>query len=137
MLLVLLLLFAARFCQAQVTIRNPQSLPVPEAKAEALLHLGCQAVAEEFHVKNTKQLAFPLTLVLGGDEEHYSANEDKGEYTVYLKRWDEAKFASSVLRLAIWRMMPRRRRNQLVEEMLERATRTTPVDTGTLRNEQR
>ena len=133
----MLSLLATRLCQAQITVHNPQGLPLPETKAEVLMRGACRAVVDEFRVKDAQQLSFPLILVLGEADEHYSADEDKGEYSVHLQRWDEAKFTSSVLRLAIWRLLPRRRRDKLVGEVLERAARTAPVDARTIHDERR
>jgi hypothetical protein len=119
---------SASLCAGQVTIVNPQQFPFPQEKVEVIFRLTCRAVAEEFQVKDLDSLRFPLTLFLGEANEHYSADEDKGKYTIYLKQWDESKFTTSVLRLAIWRMLPRKRRDRLVMQILERADRVAPVE---------
>ncbi len=117
---------------AQVTLRNPQHLPVPEERVQVIFRTTCRVVAEQFRL-HPEQLEFPLTLVLGEPNEQYSADEDTGTYTIYLNQWNEAKFTTSAMRLAVWRMVPRKRRDQLVWEILQRANRVAPVPAAALR----
>ena len=101
-----------------VTIVNPKHLPVRADEVNLLFQASCRAVANEFHLKDGETLDFPLTLVMGERDEHVMADEDQGVYMVYLNHWNEGKFATSAMRLAVWRMVPRKRRDELVRNIL-------------------
>jgi hypothetical protein len=101
-----------------VTILNPKHLPVPEEEVNRLFQTTCRVVAQEFHLQNEEALDFRLVLVMGERDEHVMADEDKGVYIVYLNRWNEGKFATSAMRLAVWRVVPRKRRDELVRNIL-------------------
>lgn len=114
---------------AQVTIKNPDHLDVPEQKVQILFHTTCQVVGREFHFKG--ELEFPLVLVLGDPNERYTSDEEHQLYTVYLFRWNEAQFVASSMRLALQRMVTQSRRDRLVREILER---TEGIDTVSIRS---
>jgi hypothetical protein len=105
---------------AQVTIKNPNHLDVPEQKVQILFHTTCQVVAREFHLQRG-ELKFPLVLVLGDPNERYTSDEEHQLYTVYLFRWNEVQFTTSSMRLALQRMVDQSRRDRLVREILKRS----------------
>ena len=107
---------------AQVTIINPHQLEVPEQRVQAIFQATREVVAREFQ-KSEKEIDFALVLVLGDPYEQYTADEKRHLYTLYLHRWDEVKFATSALRLAIQHMVSHRQRDQLVREILDRSKR--------------
>ena len=117
-ILPVLLLATPIWAWTPVTIVNPKHLPVPEEEVNRLFHATCRVVAQEFHLANDDALDFPLVLVLGERDEHVTADEDKGVYMVYLNHWNEGKFATSAMRLAMWRLVPRKRRDELVRNIL-------------------
>lgn len=110
-----------------VTIVNPKHVAVREGDVNLLLQAVCQVVANEFHLASGETLDFPLTLVLGERDEHLTADEDHGVYIVYLNHWNEGKFATSAMRLAVWRVVPRKRRDELVRDILLWRNATDPV----------
>jgi hypothetical protein len=113
---------------AQLTIKNPQHLDVPEAKAQALINTVRRVVAENFPLSDrAKNAKFPITLVLGQKEEHYSADDKKGMYTLYLEHWDETKYTVAITTLAIQHFIIRDRLKQMVPEILRRSAQMAPV----------
>jgi hypothetical protein len=120
--------------QAQVTIKDPDHLQVPEPMVEALFHSTCQVVAQEFHVRRT-DVDFPLVLVLGDPRERYTSDEDDQLYTVYLYRWNDAQFALSSMRLAIEHMVTQTRRDRVVREILKRSNKISTVSIDRLQKQ--
>jgi hypothetical protein len=117
-----------------VTIRNPKHRVVSEQEVNTLFHATCSVVARDFHLQDSNALDFPLTLVLGEHDEHYTADEDKRIYVIYLDNWNAGKFATSAMRLAVWRMVPRKRRDEMVHEILRWANTVDPVPLKSLRD---
>jgi hypothetical protein len=103
----------------QVTIRNSQHVPVSEQDVQVLFNLTCQVVAREFHV-SSKDVDFPIVLVLGDTNERFSSDEERHLYSVYLYRWNEAQFADASMKLAIQHMVTQTRRERMVNEILKR-----------------
>ncbi len=56
---------------AQVRIENPKKLPVKDEEVNLLYTMVCEQVAQDFHVRNYKNLEVPQTLVLGEEAERY------------------------------------------------------------------
>ena len=112
--------------EAQVVIRNPQNLDVPQAKVNVIYRTTLRVLSENFDVEEISEL-YPVTLTLGSDEERYVEDEDNKVDAIYLKTWDEKKFAISVMRLALEHLVDRECRNQLVSEILTRANVIAPV----------
>lgn len=117
---------------AQVTIKNPQHLDVPEQKVQILFHTTCQVVAREFHMPQ-EELEFPLILVLGDPNERYTSDEEHRLYTVYLFHWNQSQFVASSMRLALQHMVTERLRDRLVKEILERSNGIDTVPVSSLR----
>jgi hypothetical protein len=61
-------------------------------------------VADEFHVHDAAKLDFRPILVLG-EPFHYTADDEKQLYTIYLDRWDDTLFVSSAVMLASHRVV--------------------------------
>jgi hypothetical protein len=118
---------------AQLTIENPSHLPVPEQKASLLLSTACRVIAEQFRISRPVDRQFSLMLVLGSKDEHYTADEDKGAYTLFLERWDERKFTVAVTNLAIQRLVIHDRLASIVAEILRRSAQVAPVPVMQLR----
>lgn len=123
---VLFILGMVPLSQAQLHIENQKGLPVPDARAQVIFRVACRTVGEEFHLKQ-HELTFPLTLIVGSPEDRYEDDHDAGIYRVYLKTWDERKFAVGVMRLAVVRMIGREQRDRLVWRILTRADAIAPV----------
>ena len=116
---------------AQVTIKNPDHLDVPEQKVQILFHTTCQVLAREFHV-HIRELEFPVVLVLGDPNERYTSDEEHRIYAVYLYRWNEAQFVASSMRLALQHMVTNGRRDRLLVEILERSRGIDTVPVASL-----
>lgn len=114
-----------------LTIVNPNHLDISDERARALLLMTCRLVAEEFH-RSPKDVELTMTLVLGPSDEHYSI-DNKGQMTMYLERWDEAKFVNGVITSAIQWLAPLQLRNQMYTEIRRRTDQTAPVSAYQLR----
>ena len=115
-----------------LTIVNPSQIDIPEERAKVLLLTTCRVVAEEFH-RNPEDVAMMMTLVLGERDEHYSIDKQE-RMTMYLERWDEAKFVNGVITSVIQRMAPLHLRNQMFTDILRRTDQIAPVSAKQLRN---
>lgn len=133
--LLLLLVLAASPCAAQLTIVNPKQLEVPEEKGKVLLSTACRVVAEEFHVSDPSALRFSLVLVLGEKEEHYTVDEKRLEYKLYMKEWDETKFAGLAMRLCVQQFPTHQQEARLLKEILRRSEEISPVPANKLRRD--
>src|SRR5271169_4378450 len=122
---------------AQLSIVNPKHLDIPDEMASVLLNTACQVVAEEFHQHDASELQFRMVLVLGDEEEHYTVEEKKRVYTLYLKQWDEDKFATLAMRLCVQRLATSSHETRLVKEILRRTEKITPISTRDLKNRAR
>jgi hypothetical protein len=130
-LLILLLNSATR---AQVSVVNPEHLEVSAERARVLLNSACSVVSDEFRRSNASELRFETVLMLGSGEEHYTVDEKKNTYTVFLNRWDERKFATLAMRFCVQRLAASRE-NHLVEEIFRRANRIGPVSVDNLKGQ--
>lgn len=119
---------------AQVSIQSRESERVPQYKVDLMTRVAFRVVAEEFHERRVSEIEFPLVLVLGEDNERYAEDEKAGVYTIYLKRWDEQKFAVAAMRLALQRLLPREREGRMLREILRRSDRIAPIDANAVRN---
>jgi len=127
------MMLAASACAAQITIVNPKQLEVSPEKGNVVLSTACRVVAEEFRVSDPSVLRFSLVLVLGEREEHYTVDEKKLEYKLYMKEWDETKFATLALRLCVQQLPTREQEARLLKEILHRSDRISPVTANQLR----
>jgi hypothetical protein len=129
------LIFAAHtVCLGQVKIDNPRNLPVPKEKVETLLATVQRVVSEEFDIRQKSSQRFPLTLVMGAEDERYDADDERKIYTIYLASWDETKFTAAATALAVYRLViPQDRRKRMVTEALRRSDSLSPVHVHELR----
>jgi hypothetical protein len=125
---LLIMLAAACISQAQLKVENRDHLVVPSQRPQIIYATACRVVREEFHLKHAELRDFPLTLVLGSPDDRYEDDHDAGVSRIYLKVWDEKKFAVGVMRLAIEGMVNTQRRDHLVWEILTRANAIMPVN---------
>jgi hypothetical protein len=124
---------AVPLAAGQVTVINPQQLDLPVQTAQVLLRLSCKVAAEQFHVAGETE--FPLTVVVGEEnEEHYIADDVNRVYTVYLKRWNESRFTTATMMIAVRRLaLPAQKK--MITEVLERAHAITPIRAQQLNKE--
>src|ERR1700747_1210691 len=97
----ILIVLANSLAFAELTIDNPKHLDVPEEKARVLLRLACRAIAKEFHSREQLKAEVDFRLVLGEKDERYGINEQTGGSTLYLQEWNETKFTTAAIRLAM------------------------------------
>jgi len=133
---LLVMLAAACISQAQLKVENRDHLVVPSERPQIIYATACRVVREEFHLKDAELRDFPLTLVVGSTEDRYEDDHDAGIYRIYLRVWDEKKFAVGVMRLAIEGMINTQRRDHLVWEILTRANAIMPVNAADARASQ-
>src|SRR5215471_16688232 len=133
LLTVLWVLATASPSAAQLTIVSPKQFEVPQDKANVLLSAACQVVAQEFQVRDPSALRFSLVLVLGEREEHYTVDEKKLEYRLYMKEWDETKFAALAIRLCVQRLPTHEQETRLLKEILRRFDKISPIPVNNLR----
>jgi hypothetical protein len=131
---VCLAMLGSTAAHAQITIKNPKHLPLPDYKLQALYRIACEQVAEEFHISDPAKLDFPLTVVLG-EPSHYTSDDDKQSYVIYLDRWDDIRFTSSVVLLAAHRVVSRERYKRMVLETLRRANEIMPIQAADLQKQ--
>jgi len=108
-----------------LAIVNPNQINMPDERARVLLRTTCRLVAGEFH-RRPQDVELTMTLVLGAPDEHYSIDKE-GRMTMYLERWDEAKFVNGVITSAVQWLAPLQKRNQMLTEILRRTDRIAPV----------
>jgi len=132
-LAILCLTFAlAPRVHAQFRVENPHHLDFPQERAQLIINSARQVVAEEFHLQDARDVEFPLTLVLGSADEYYDENENTKAYAIHLRKWDEVKFAVSVVRLSVHRLITKDRRDKMLARVLNRVNRVSPVDVSQL-----
>jgi hypothetical protein len=130
---IVLMMLAASPSGAQLIIVNPKQLEVPLEKANVVLSTACRVVAEEFRLSDPSALRLSLVLVLGEREEHYTVDEKKLEYKLYMKEWDEAKFATLAMRLCVQQLPTREEQPRLLKEILRRSDTISPITANELR----
>jgi beta-xylosidase len=118
---------------APVTIENPKNLPVKEQEVTLLYTMVCQQVADNFQVRDYKKLEYSLTVVLGEDQEGYSVDHAKGTATIHLQKWDEARFASTAVMIAVDHLLSNDQFHEVVVKTLKRFWSTNPVTFSELR----
>jgi len=130
-LLAFALTMAAARSAAQVTI-NANGVSVPEQKVQVLFNTTCRVVAEEFRLPDASQAGFRVTLVLGDHNERVIGDELNQVYFIYMNHWDEIQFTTSASRLALQHLVTGKRKARLVQEILQRVERMTPVSAQAL-----
>ena len=119
---------------AQLTIVNPEHIEIPASQPEVLLQAAREVAAKEFHIKDKSEIDFPLILTLGRAPEVVTEreweviiDEAHGSLKLYMKTWDETKFAALAIRLCLQRLANSRRQMRLVKEVLAQAQKVAPV----------
>jgi len=133
--MTLFLLLASSWVPAQLVVENPKHLDLPEPQAQVLLRTTARLVEQEFHRPGALENKFHLRLVLGQTPEHFTVDDPAGGGAIYLERWDEGKFALATMQIAIQRLLPPERQQQVLQEILRRARGVAPVDAARLRKE--
>ena len=128
-----LLVLANSLALAELTIDNPQHVDVPEEKARVLLRLASRAIAKEFHLREQSKTELDLRLVLGEKDERYGIDQESGIPTLYLQQWNETKFASAAVRLAVQKSVDRHREEQMVTDILQRSEQIVAIPANKLR----
>jgi hypothetical protein len=113
-----------------VTIENPKNLTIKEEEVTLLYTMVCQQVADNFQVRDYKKLEYPLTVVLGEEQEGYSVDHAKGTATIHLQKWDEARFASTAAMIAVDHLLSNDQFHEVVMKSLKRFWSTNPVTVG-------
>lgn len=126
-----LMFLAASLAGAQIKVENPQRLQLPEARAQILHHIICRVVAEELQLRGSKT-EFAVTLILGEPEERIGIDSDGLPSKIFLKRWDEARFAIADAQLVVQRAVIRDHWQQIANEVTRRWKQVAPVQAGEL-----
>ena len=125
------------------TVKNPQHLAVPEARATELHQIVQDVVADYFPGNHNlvqpkrgqpKTQSSQLVLILGENREHYTYGGIDGVDSIYLEHWDEAKFVASDVSLSLQHQLSRENLNRILQEISERSDRLLPVALDDLRN---
>jgi hypothetical protein len=128
-----LLVLANSLSFAELKIDSPQHADVPAEKARVLLRLAVRSVAKEFHLREPSKEEFDLHLVLGEKDERYELDEQSGVPILYLQQWNEAKFVTAAIRLAVQKSIDRRRQDQMVTDILQRSQQIVAIPANKLR----
>ena len=112
---------------SEVSIDNPKNLPIKEEEVTLLYTIVCQQVAENFQIRDYKQLEYPLTVVLGEDHEGYWIDHVRGAATIHLQKWDDARFASTAVMIAVDHLLSNDQFHQVVVKTLKRFWSINPV----------
>lgn len=127
-----LLVIAVSWLRAEMVIENPKHLDVPEEQAQAVFLTTCRVLENEFHQPGALEDKFRVKLVLGQTPERFTIDDPNGNGTVYLERWNEAKFAASTMRLGIQHLLAPERQLRMVQDIVRRAHEIAPVSAKAL-----
>jgi hypothetical protein len=111
---------------AQITVEKHGAY-VPDEKVNILYQTTFRVVAQEFRLRDSSDLRFPVTLVLGDPNERVLGDELNKVYVIYMERWDEAKFALAASRIAVQHLVSEERKNRIVHEILRRSNQIAPL----------
>jgi len=133
---VVMILLSGTRARAQLDVVNPDSIDIPQARAEILYQQACRIVAEQFHVHKRAQIEFPVTLRIGEDEEDLTrVDSSAGAYVVHITSWNESAFVSRVITLCLFRLLPDSRRRQLIAQARGRADALSGVSVSQLQEQ--
>jgi hypothetical protein len=110
---------------AQVSIVNTKHETVPAGRPEAIYRSALNVVDDTFGRDSSAD--FPVTLVLGEENEHYVADADHNVNAIYLAGWNENKFAVSMIHLAMEHLIDTECRNNLLGEIIVKSNAISPV----------
>jgi len=125
-------------------VQNPLHLYVSEDRAKVLLHATCRVLQKEYRLRHSLENAFRLKLVLGEPDERVifaPVGDDKGVLptessrlpTIYMQQWDEAKFVTASLRVAVWEIVNDKDEVRIVQQILNQAAAESPISVQALR----
>jgi len=126
--LAIVLQFSA---EAQVRIQGDAGDGASLQRATLLFNTTARVVAEEFHLRTT-DLQIPITVVFDDERSGVVGDETTGIFTIYMPRWDDTMFATSVSRIALQHLLSSERKARIVRESLRRAGLATPVSVSAL-----
>jgi hypothetical protein len=132
--LAVLIIVTGSMAAGEIKIENPKHLDVPEQKARVLLKLACQAVVNELHLSGRSNADFDLRLVIGGADEGYVIDQASGMPTIYLRQWDETKFTTAALKLAVQKSIDRAHEERMIPDVLRRSDQIAPISVNRLQN---
>jgi len=122
-----LLLLASSWTRAQLVLENPKHLIIPESQAQALFFTTTRVMEKEFNVPGALENKFRMTLVLGQKPERFTIDDPQGNGTLYLERWNESKFTTVTMRLAIQQLLVPERQQRMLDAIVRRAHEIAPV----------
>src|SRR5262249_28450071 len=88
-----------------------------------------------FHAPGALENKFHMKLVLGQTPERFTIDDPAGNGTLYLERWNEFKFATVTMRLAIQQLLMPERQQRMLEEIVRRTHEIAPISAGRLAKE--
>jgi hypothetical protein len=112
-------------------------MEAPKEKVDILFEVTCRVVAEEFHLRDASEVRLPVTLVLGESRDGVVGDEANHVFSVYMSRWDERMFVTSVSRIALQRLLSLDRKARIVSESLQRAKLIAPIVAKTLQGSEK
>ena len=130
-----LLLLTSSLVRAQLTIENPKHLNVPESQAQALFVTTTRVMEKEFNAPGALENKFHMKLVIGEKPERFTIDDPAGNGTLYLESWNEFKFATVTMRLAIQQLLVPERQQRMLDVIVRRAHEIAPVSAAELHNE--
>lgn len=100
---------------------------------------------KEFRLRHSLENAFHLKLVLGepdervifapvGDDKSVMTTESSRLPTIYMQQWDEAKFVTAAVRVAVWEIVNDKDEVRIVQEILNQAAPAAPISVQALRD---
>jgi hypothetical protein len=116
----------------QVRIQAHPGMEVSEERVTLLFNVTCRVVAEEFRMRDASDIRVPVTLVLGESRDGVVGDETNQVFTIYMSRWDETMFATSVSRIALQHLLSRERKARIVGESLRRVHLVAPISADSL-----
>jgi hypothetical protein len=132
---VVLLLAASSWVQGQLIVENPKHLNIPEEQAKALFLTTTRVMEKEFNVPGALENKFRMKLVLGEAQERFTIDDAQGNGTLYLERWNEFKFATVTMRLAIQQLLVPERQKRMLDAIARTTSEIAPISAADLRTE--
>jgi hypothetical protein len=130
--IALVVAFFATFAEAQVQVKSRPGFDVSAEVINRLFNMTCRVVAEEFRLGDASEVRVPITLVLDESRDGVVGDETTRVFTIYMSRWDETMFATSVSRIALQHLLSHDRKARIVRESLRRAHLVAPVSVDAL-----
>jgi hypothetical protein len=130
-----LLLLTSSLVRAQLAIENPKHLNMPESQAQALFVTTTRVMEKEFNAPGALENKFHMKLVIGEKPERFTIDDVAGNGTLYLERWNEFKFTTVTMRLAIQQLLVPERQQRMLDVIVRRAHEIAPVSAAELHDE--